>query len=139
MRLFFVVPATLGVLLLGSACGSTAAPGATSLASTGPDQCFSPDHVTNFASSRNSTLYLRAIDRKVFELETTGACFDLNSTSQLVVRSFRGGSRLCVGDNAEVAIAGAGPGGGNVQTCHARVIRSLTEDQVAALPSRARP
>lgn len=136
MRLFVLAPAALGVLLLGSACGSTASPTAARMASRGPDQCFLTSRVTNYASANDTDLYVRTLDRKVFQLDTTGACFNLSMADQIAVQAFSGGARLCAGNTAEI-IARAGSRG--AETCRARVVGALTEQQIDALPSRARP
>ncbi|CAN5116605.1 hypothetical protein BH10PSE1_BH10PSE1_33890 [soil metagenome] len=136
MRSFILVPAALGALLLGSACGSTASPTAAGMASRGPDQCFLSSRITNYASANDTTLYLRMLDRKVFQLDTTGACFNLSMANQVTVQAFSGGTRLCANDTAEITSRG---GTGGVETCRARVVGTLTKDQIDALPSRARP
>ncbi|WP_181244439.1 hypothetical protein [Halomonas sp. ND22Bw] len=43
-------------------------------------------------------------------------------------------SRLCVGDQARLRSPTTGP-----EPCRVRVLRRLTADQIAALPSRDRP
>jgi hypothetical protein len=137
MRLFFIAPVALGALMLGSGCGSTAAPAPAAMASaSGPDQCFSPDRISNYASADDKTLYVRAFDRTVYELDTTGACFDLSTATTIAVRSFGGASRLCLGDTAEITAPG---NFGTTQMCRAQVSRTLNDEQVAALPRRARP
>lgn len=136
MRLFLIAPVALGALMLGSGCGSTAAPASAALASGAPDQCFLSSRITNYASADDATLYVRTLDRKVFQLDTSGACFNLSMADQITVQAFNGGSRLCAGDTAEIRA----PGGiGGAQTCRARVAGTLTQEQIDALPSRARP
>lgn len=138
MRLFFLAPFVFGALVLGSACGSTAsysAPGA-------PDarrQCFTPGRIANFAASDNRTLYVRAMDRQVFELATTGACLDLDTADQVAITSFTGSAQLCTGDTANILATDVAGLTGRPQTCRARVTCVLSADEVAALPSRARP
>lgn len=139
MRPLLLVPAALGMLIVGSAYSPAVSPEPTARSHAAAHQCFMPDQITNFRSSRNTRLYVRARDRKVFELETTGTCSDLDAANRLVVSSFIGSSRLCIGDTANIAAIGSSGMAGQVQRCRAQVSRVLDAEEINALPRTARP
>lgn len=126
-----LVPLSLiGLALAGCAPSATGA-GPVETAG-GPRTCFQADQVQNFRTDGTQTLYVRALDRQVFELNASGFCRGLDTALSTAIRAQSGaGSRLCVGD---WALVGAGP-----EPCRARVTRVLTTEQVEALPSRHRP
>jgi predicted secreted protein len=131
---------TLGVLAFAlAACAPT--PGGGSGMNAGsrsaPRPCFFTEQITNFrqGSSLSQTIYVRAGRDRVFELRGAGFCRDLDFANTLVIRArFGGGSQLCTGDEAVIGVPGSSDG-----PCRARVMRELTPEQVAALPSRDRP
>lgn len=132
MRALVLAPLALGSLLLGSACGSTTAPGQTQAASTGaPRQCFSPDRLRNSSYADHSTLYVLTEDRKVYRLDAPLACFPDNQSVTMTIRTQPPTSSLCVGDRPDIGLNG--------RTCRATVSRELIEEEVAALPSNVRP
>jgi hypothetical protein len=99
---------------------------------SGPRQCFQGSLVRNFRSDGGATVYVRANDNTVYEMNT-GGCSALDFTNSLVLTSGTPiGDRLCVGDDARISVPGAG-------VCRARVSRALTAEEVAALPSPNRP
>lgn len=124
---------SLALALAGlAACAPGAPHPASSAASRDARACFLPDQVRNFRSGATQTLYLRALDGEVFELNASGFCRDLEYATGVAIRPQAGsGPRLCVGDWALVGV-GAEP-------CRARVARRLTAAEVEALPSRQRP
>ena len=135
------IPAVIALVAAASTLGLNAcAPSATSGTDVGerPErQCFDPDHLRNFRVTRSQTIYVRAANGDVFELQASGACpTDLGSTLGIAVGSASGVGRLCTGDTANVAVQGAAR---SASPCRARVSRVLTEEQVAALPDRDRP
>ena len=103
----------------------------------GPRQCFEPRRVTNFRRGEtDQQVYVRVLGGGVFEI-ASGGCFDLGSTNGLAITPSIGISdRLCVGDGANITVlnstAPQGP-------CLARVVRSLSEAEIEALPGRQRP
>ena len=107
-------------------------------AATRPErQCFDADRIENFRVSRNQTIYVRDRQDRVFEVNTSGACTDLDSTFGIALAPGTGSiSRLCTGDWTNVLVRGQTRGTG---PCRAQVTRMLTDEQVALLPERDRP
>lgn len=100
-------------------------------------QCFDADLIENFAVSNTQTLYVREHRNRVFQLDTAGACNELDSTFGIALVPGTGSvNRLCTGDWTNVLVRGSTRGTG---PCRARVTRMLSEEQVAALPDRDRP
>jgi len=122
------------VLMLASAC----APGPDMGIGPGADRtCFMSDRVVNFRPGQSPSVYVKALGGDVFELQSTGYCRDLDSAISLGFIPLTGSSaRTCVGDPVDISVSVSGP---SSNPCRARVVRHLTEDEVAALPSRYRP
>jgi hypothetical protein len=73
----------------------------------------------------------------VFQINTSGGCWSLDSAISIAVRPTAGGSNnICVGDPVAIVVPNANPGQGS---CRAFVTKSLTAEEVAALPDRVRP
>ncbi|MBJ7318572.1 MAG: hypothetical protein KJ728_04810 [Alphaproteobacteria bacterium] len=122
---------------------SACAPAATKAAAAAADgdksvaRCFRADSVRNFRTDRQSDLYIRSLRDDVFQINTSGACWDLDSAVSIAVTPTLGGSdTVCVGDPVQILVPNADPGR---RTCRAFVTKSLTAEEVAALPDRARP
>lgn len=122
---------------------SACAPAATKAAAASADgdksvaRCFRTDSVRNFRTDRQSDLYIRSLRDDVFQINTSGACWDLDSAVSIAVTPTLGGSdTVCVGDPVQIIVPNADPGR---RTCRAFVTKSLTAEEVAALPDRARP
>jgi len=99
-------------------------------------QCFFQSQVTNFRPGDTQTVYIKVLNRDVFEL-TSGGCSDLDFTNTLAItQQFGNSGRFCVGDSVQLVTSG--PSLIHVP-CRARVSRQLTEAELAALPSRQRP
>ena len=69
----------------------------------------------------------------VFQIDAT-VCRDLPQAVSIALEPLGATSRLCVGDQARLRSPTTGP-----EPCRVRVLRRLTADQIAALPSRDRP
>ncbi len=128
------------LVLALSACApamDTASNGGGADIAGGGRQCFYANQVRNFRSAGITTVYLRANDNAVYEVNSAGGCRDLDFTNSLAITSDLPGlnERLCVGDSARITVPGAGAAG----MCRVRVSRVLTVEQVAALPSAQRP
>lgn len=133
MRVFASI-SLLAALTAMSACAPTSDGESMSGAARPERQCFDADRLRDFHVERNQTLYVTAYDGSVYQLQTSGACHDIDSTFGLALVPFtRGSDRLCTGDWAQVAIqdstAPSGP-------CRARVTHRLSEEEIAALPHR---
>lgn len=136
MRAITLLP--LGVLFgMLAACAPTPS-GVSDGVETASRPCFYTDQVRNFRTASDNVLYLRDNRNTVFQLDSAGGCWDIGSQYALTITPYLGGgtSRVCVGDDARIGLATSGPG---PRTCRARVTRTLSEEQVAALPSRDRP
>lgn len=122
--------------LAGCAPAAGGAPGSQIAATRGPGQCFDPARVVNFTRGENSMIYVRALNGDVFSITGTG-CPDIGSGVTISITPTIGiGSRLCVGDDANVVTPATGFGPAR---CRARVRSALTPTEIEALPSRFRP
>jgi hypothetical protein len=135
MRLPLILLA--GLCGLGG-CGPTVEGTEAPSAASGGRPCFFLNQVDNFRSDGNTTLYVRARREGVFRIDTSGACFDVESANGIALSPPNGigSSRVCVNDSVDVALP---PGGFGPRQCRARVAAALTAEEVEALPSRARP
>lgn len=138
MRLTFITltASTVTALsLFGCAPAATTTAGVKSETSTA--RCFRTENVRNFRADRQSDLYIRSGRDDVFQINTAGGCWDLDSAISIAVTPTLGGSdTVCVGDPVQVIVPNADPGR---RTCRAFVTKSLNAEEVAALPDRARP
>ncbi|AQR61051.1 hypothetical protein BZG35_04775 [Brevundimonas sp. LM2] len=138
MRFRLSLPVLAVFTIATTACapvdaGRVASSGAASPAAR---QCFSQSQVTNFRQGQDERIYLRVLNRDVFELQSFGGC-DLERANAIQIGPEQGGSsRLCIGDR--VRIPNDGSDLVNV-ACRARITRMLTPAEVEALPSRDRP
>ncbi|MAL57919.1 MAG: hypothetical protein CL682_12385 [Brevundimonas sp.] len=139
MRFTPIAPA-LACLLTGAALTGCAAPAPQkTLAEAGAEaaRCFRTDQVRNFRAERPANLYVRSVRGDVFEINTSGGCWDLDSAISIAITPTAGVSEnVCVGDPVNILVPSATPGN---RTCRAFITRSLTEAEVEALPDRARP
>jgi hypothetical protein len=101
--------------------------------------CFNADQVQNFRQGRVGQVYVRALGGDVFEIDAAGGCTDLDFAQRLAILpdgAGLAGGRVCTLDSVRLAV----PGSTSVaDVCRARVTRRLTDEEVAALPSRQRP
>ena len=104
-------------------------------AARSPKTCFSARDVSNFAVVDERTLNIRVGVRDVYQLDLTGVCPDIGSQNKIAIRS-RGSSFIC--SPLDATIVAEGPFG-RLQRCEVRGLRKLTPEDVARLPSRARP
>ena len=132
--------AVLIVLSAVAACAPTefsAPESRIATADNGPRQCFEPRRVTNFRRGEtDQQVYVRVLGGGVFEIASAG-CFDLGSTNGLALTPTIGISdRLCVGDGARITLLNSTA---SQSPCLARVVRSLSEPEIEALPGTQRP
>jgi len=137
MRAFASIVLVAAASVLG-ACAPTYDGETVADAATRPErQCFDAERIENFRVSRSQTIYVRDRQDRVFQLDTAGACTDLDSTFGIALAPGIGSiSRLCTGDWTDVLVRGQTRGTG---PCRARVVGMLTDEQVALLPERDRP
>lgn len=122
------------LMMIVAAC----APGPDVTASESTRQaCFMSDRIINFRAGQSPSIYVKALGGDVFELQSTGFCRDLDSAVSLGFTPLAGATeRTCVGDPIDINVSVAGA---SSNRCRARVARKLSEEEVAALPSRYRP
>lgn len=137
MRAFASITLIAAATVLG-ACAPTYDGETVVDAATRPErQCFDAERINNFRVTRTRTIYVRDYGGKVFELNTSGSCTDLDSTFGIALVPGTGSiSRLCTGDWTNVLVRGDTRGTG---PCRAQVSRMLSDEEVAALPDRDRP
>lgn len=126
------------VLLIGvAACAPTNPVMGEGEGQSARNPCFDVATLRNYRAVQGRTLYVRSSRDEVFELQSVGACNDLDGAVGLALVPDAGSiSRLCIGDGAVVR---ARSGVGSTGPCRVRVTALLTPDQVAALPDRDRP
>ena len=98
-------------------------------------QCVFQDQIQSFRV-RDQALYIRGSGKTVFQLETAGYCRDLDTAMGLAFLPQGGLNRLCTGDWTQVVPSGATP---PATLCRVRIVKRLSEAEVAALPERDRP
>ncbi len=125
---------SLPVLMMAAAC----APGPDMAMPDGSERaCFMSDRVINFRAGQSPSIYVKALGGDVFEVQTTSYCSGIESANTLAFTPLIGSStRTCVSDSLSIDVAVAGV---SSNRCRARVVRQLSEEEVAALPSRYRP
>lgn len=132
-RMFPLLLVAAGATAL-SACAPMTGTKPAETASSGR-QCFYADQVDNFRGN-NQTLYVRARNKDVFELQTFGFCSDIDFAFGIAFLPNSGINRLCTGDLSRIVIAG---GASPRAQCRVQVVKKMTEAEVAALPARDRP
>lgn len=134
----FLVVTIAGLALAGCAPGRIPAPDRASPADT-DRPCFLPATVVNFRTDGDTTVYVRAGRNAVFELNS-GFCRGLGSARSLTVSAGLGsGGRSCVGQTVDIAVTGPSLTNENNSVCRAEIVRLLTAEDLADLPSRLRP
>lgn len=132
-RMFPLLVVAAGATAL-SACAPMTGAEPTRTSSMG-QQCFYANQVDNFRGD-NQTLYVRARNKDVFELQTFGGCSDIDFAFGIAFLPNSGINRLCTGDLSRIIVAG---GMEPRAQCRVQVVKKLTEAEVAALPARNRP
>jgi len=135
MRFAPIAVAAATTVLSACAPASKAVDGDVAASTTA--RCFRTEAIRNFRTDRQSDLYIRSGRDDVFHISTNGGCWDLDSANSLAVLPTLGGSnRVCVGDMVRIVVPHPSTGQG---VCRATVAKSLTAEQVAALPGSTRP
>ncbi len=128
---------TLAAALAAAGCAPMASGPPEDRAAARP--CFLPQTTINFTVDRDTTAYIRAGRNEVYELQS-GGCRGLGAARSISLSAISNqGSRVCVGDTVGMTSAGPSLTNENNSACRAQVVRRLTADEVAALPSRLRP
>jgi hypothetical protein len=123
---------------LALAFGAAAQPPADSPPPPKPKpSCFWANRIQNFAAVDQRNLYLRVGIHDIYRAKLFSNCFDISWVHRLALVS-RSSSLICEGPNLNVDVVIRDVGLGR-QRCPVTEIRKLTPDEVAALPSGARP
>lgn len=97
-------------------------------------QCFWANQVNSFAAESDEVVNVRVGVRDVYRLELFATCPEVDWTQRIAIVS-RGGSTICSGLDAEIVTpSNIGP-----QRCTVRKVRKLTDEEIKALPSKAKP
>lgn len=136
-----IAPALLGAATLAvAACAPVSGAGAgadQTAANATPRQCVFQRDIRNFRVSNDGrNVYVRAGMKSVYQLETMGACPDLENALAIGFKPTGGMTSLCVGDWTRVVAIAGGQGD---TPCSVRMVGALSEAEVAALPARDRP
>lgn len=130
--------AVTSAALSAAACAPTTDGGADDGSARAETRCFNSDQVRNFRQGRTGQIFVRAASGHVFEIEAYG-CNNLDFAQRLAFLPDAGGiggGRLCTSDSLRIAAPGAAA---PTDVCRARVMRVLTVEEIAALPSHQRP
>lgn len=132
----FALIAVAAATSLLSACAPASHPvDGDAVASTA--RCFRTDSIRNFRADRQSNLYVRSNRDDVFQISTNGGCWDLDAAYSVAILPPLGGtSTICVGDMVRIVVPNTSPAR---DSCRATVAKSLTAEEVAALPDGSRP
>lgn len=125
-----------GLATLSACAPSSVGPGDQS-AVAAERQCFLPQTMRNFRSDGDTTVYVREGRGDVYQVTSSG-CRGLSASRTFSLTPLGGGS-ACVGDTVDIVTFGPSIRNENNSTCQGRILKRLTEDEVAALPSRLRP
>lgn len=118
-------------------CAPPPSDSATVPTSTAERQCLFQNDVESFrVRSSDQTVFVRGIGKAVFELQVSGACRDMDHAMGMAFWPQRGLDRLCTGDTTQIMFSGGTP---RATPCRARIVKKLSEAEVAALPERDRP
>ena len=126
------------LLIVGAVALAGCAPTASTerAESVGPErQCLFQDQIQSFRV-RDQTIYLRGSGTTVFQLEAAGHCRDLDGAMGLAFLPQGGLTQICTGDWTMIVPSGATP---PVTPCRVRIVKKLSDAEIAALPARDRP
>lgn len=126
--------AVASAALLLTAVGVPAVQAADAPAAKPKRQCFFASNVNSFSAPDEDTVNVRVGVKDVYQLALLTRCTDVDWNHEIAIVS-RGGSNICSGMDATIVTKGPfGP-----QRCAVKTVRKLSPEEVAALPSRARP
>ena len=127
------------LLIVSAIALSACAPTTTSTQRTesvGPErQCLFQDQIQSFRV-RDQSIFLRGSGKTVFQLEATGYCRDLDGAMGIAFLPQGGLTQICTGDWTMIVPSGATP---PVTPCRVRIVKKLSDAEIAALPARDRP
>jgi hypothetical protein len=116
-----------GLLALSAASGCTTEPDGEVAAAGERRECFLASQVNGFHSLDRDHVLVTVGANRTFELGLTGACFDIDWTQRIAIRS-RGSDWVCRGLDADILVPSPiGP-----QLCPVTTIRRLSDEEVRA-------
>lgn len=121
-----------------TACAPVQSPDGTAATATAsaPRKCIFQNDVRSFRVSRDErNVYVRGLDKTVYRLSVMGSCPELDTTLAIGFAPMGGVSSLCTGDYTRLVVGGSP----SAMPCNVRMVGTLTEDELAALPERDRP
>ncbi|MEN5113111.1 DUF6491 family protein [Brevundimonas diminuta] len=137
IRRLVMAPALLAATFTIASCAPVSGAGDQTAASAAPRQCIFQRDIRNFRVSNDGrNVYVRTGMKSVYQLETLGVCPDLENALAIGFRPNGGLTSLCVGDWTRIVSA---PRDFADTSCNVRMVKGLTEAEVAALPARDRP
>jgi hypothetical protein len=129
----------LGMLLALLAGAASLSPTIATAQGAQAKSCFWTRNVDRLRSINGRTAYVRVRSRDVYELKLFAPCLNVSWSHGATLRS-RGSSQVCEGGTSWLEIYARATGSrGGTQRCRVSEVRKLTADEVAALPSGARP
>lgn len=135
MRFALIAVAAATSILSACAPASHAVDGDAVASTTA--RCFRTESIRNFRADSRSDLYVRSNRDDVFHISTNGGCWDLDTAYSVAILPPLGGTNtICVGDMVRIVVPNTSPARG---VCRATVAKSLTAEEVAALPDGSRP
>ena len=133
----FLSAAIVSALAISACAPSAQVAPEVAAASDAPDRCFRIDDIRNFSAADTTTLYVRTVRDSVYQIDSTGGCWDMDTVLALSITPMRGGfGTACVNDTVNIIVPGSTAGQGR---CTGIVRKALTTEEVEALPSRVRP
>ncbi len=114
------------------ACTSTPSgdPNATTANADNRYQCFDPAHVRSFQNVDDHTMVITSDWNQAYELKLGPACFDLDTSAMIGLRSRTGVGDVCGPFDADIVYSDMGSR--PPQTCSITGVRHLTGDEAAA-------
>ena len=126
-------PVVFKCIFLGLSCAALAATGCTrpaepeaASAQTIRRECFLAREANGFTPVGNDRVRVSAGPSRVFELQLTGTCVDVDWANRITLRPRAGGSFVCEGYDAELFV----PGPIGVQRCAVTGVRRLSEEEM---------
>lgn len=100
-------------------------------------QCFDTSEFDNWRAGDAKTIYIHVRPNNYFRLDLSGRCSTLLSPGAQLITTFRGTSLICSPLDWDLKVS-AGIGG-NTEPCLVRTMTKLTQEEVTALPKKAKP
>lgn len=126
------------VAIVATLAGCAGSDEAREAAASSPNrQCFFAASAMSFAASDTRTVNVRVGANQFFRLDLMSPCRDVTWATTRMTLSGRGSTSICTGPALGTTLVTRGPSG--QRRCTVRTITALTQQDVDALASRARP